>query len=252
MGIESCKPFFFEKSEDVGILLIHGFTGSPGEMRPLGEYLAEHGFTVYGILLPGHCTSPEDMNSKKWTDWANAVENGYNELVKKGIKNIFVCGLSMGGVLTLYFGELQKKVSGLIPLSAPVEMKDKRLILLPILKHFKKFMTKKEAYQNSQEIKYELDHFSYEVIPLNALHELVKLIRITRRELSKITAPILIVQSKNDELVDPINAEIIFTNVASTDKRILWLEKSHHVVTLDIERKSMYEEIEKFIREHIS
>lgn len=243
---ESCKPFFFKKSEDIGVLLIHGFTGSPGEMRPLGEYLADKEFTVYGLRLPGHCTSPEDMNTKRWRDWTNAVEQGYNKLINEGIKNIFVCGLSMGGVLTLYFGETHKEVAGLIPMSAPVEIKDKRLILVPILKHFVKFLRK----EDTEEAKYEIYHYSYDVVPLKALHELTKLLKVTRQKLDKVVSPILIVQSKNDELVHPNNAEIIFNKISSTDKRILWLEKSHHVITLDIERELLYKEIEQFIKSH--
>ncbi|MEQ9715205.1 MAG: alpha/beta fold hydrolase [Candidatus Asgardarchaeum sp.] len=248
---KSCEPFLLKKSDSVGILLIHGFSGSPGEMKPLGEYLADRGFTVNCILLPGHCTSPDDMNTKKWQDWANAVENGYKELQDMGIKNVFVCGLSMGGVLTLYLGEKYTDVSGLIPMAAPVEIKNWKLTFLPLLKHFKKFITKETAVKEAKE-EYELKHFSYDVVPLSALHELLKLLKVVRKNLHKISAPTLIIHSRSDELVAPYNAELIYNNISSADKRIFWLEKSHHVVTLDKERHILYQEIEKFINEHIS
>ncbi|MCD6483865.1 MAG: alpha/beta fold hydrolase [Candidatus Odinarchaeota archaeon] len=244
---ESCETFYFKKSEDIGVLLIHGFTGSPGEMRPLGEYLADKGITVKGILLPGHCTSPEDLATKKWQDWASAVEEGYKSLQQDGIKKIFVCGLSLGGALTLYFGETHSDVAGLIPLSAPVKLTDKRLIFLPLLKLFKKYMAKDRSREEENKI-YELPHFSYDVFPLSALSEVIKLVKIVYANLEKITAPTLVIQSKVDEVVPAFNGELIHKKISSQIKKIVWLEKSHHVITLDVERETVYTEVEQFVK----
>ena len=249
MGTD-CEPFYFEKSKDVGVLLIHGFTGSPSEMHPLGEYLAEKGITVKGILLPGHCTSPEDLASKKWQDWVNAVNDGYNSLKDDGIAKIFVCGLSLGGALTLYFGETHKNVSGLIPLSAPVKLTDKRLLLLPLLKIFKKYMPK-DISREEENALYELPHFSYDIFPLSALQEVVKLVKIVYKGLNKITAPTLIIQSKVDDVVPAINGKLIYDGIQSEIKKLVMLEKSHHVITLDVEREVVYKEVEQFIRNNI-
>lgn len=246
---KSCEPFYFKKSDNVGVLLIHGFTGSPGEMRPLGEYLADKGITALGILLPGSCTSPEDMNERKWQEWANAVEAGYTKLKNDGIKNIFVCGLSMGGALTLYFAENHDDFSGMIPLAAPVEIKNRKLLLLPIYKRFKKLIPKEEA--QSEDVEYEIYHYSYDVVPVVALGELLKLLKVVKKNLSKIKVPALIVQGKVDKVVPPYNAEVIYNSISSEDKNILWLENSHHVVTLDVDRETLYKEVERFINSHI-
>ncbi|RLI60706.1 MAG: esterase [Candidatus Asgardarchaeum californiense] len=246
---ESCQPFYFEQSKDIAVLLVHGFTGSPGEMKPLGEYLATKNITAYGILLPGHCTSPEDMATKKWTMWASAVEDGFQKLKNDGYKNIFVCGLSMGGALTLYFAENHNDFSGMISLAAPVEIRDPRLKLIPIYKFFKPFIPKEEA-QKGPEIKYELYHFSYDVIPVRALHELLKLLKAVKKNLSRITVPALIVHGKLDETVPTYNAEVIYNSISSQHKELLWLEKSHHVMTLDVERAKLFEAVENFVRKH--
>ena len=243
----SCETFYFKKSEDIGVLLVHGFTGSPGEMRPLGEYLTDKGITVKGILLPGHCTSPEDLATKKWQDWVSAVEEGYKSLQQDGIHKIFVCGLSLGGALTLYFGETHDDVAGLIPLSAPVKLTDKRLIFLPILKHIIKYMPKDKSSKKENEL-YELPHFSYDVFPLSALGEVVKLVKIVYNNLEKITAPTLIIQSKADEVVPAFNGDLIHKRIRSQIKRLVMLEKSHHVITLDVERDTVYKEVELFVK----
>ena len=243
----SCETYYFRKSDDVGVLLVHGFTGSPGEIRPLGEYLADKGITVKGILLPGHCTSPEDLARKKWQDWVAAVNEGYKSLQQEGVYKIFVCGLSLGGALTLHFGETHDDVAGLIPLSAPVKLIDKRLFLLPILKLFKKYMPKEKTPDEENEL-YEIPHFSYDVFPLSALGEVIKLVKHIYKNLENITAPTLIIQSKADEVVPAFNGKLIYERISSKLKRIVMLEKSHHVITLDIEREIVYREIEQFIK----
>src|SRR4030042_6331366 len=97
--IETAEPFL-SLGDETGILLVHGFTGTPKEMRSMGEFFADQGKTVLGIRLPGHATQPEDMRGKRWQDWVQAVEDGYHLLRCAG-RQVFVMGLSMGGILTL-------------------------------------------------------------------------------------------------------------------------------------------------------
>ena len=99
-----------------GILLVHGFTGSPPEMRPIADYLNQRGISVSAPLLPGHGTSVKDMNRCKWTDWANATENALKELRSK-CKSVFVGGLSMGSLLALNLGTKFENIPGIILLA---------------------------------------------------------------------------------------------------------------------------------------
>ena len=122
--ITTAEPFFLLGSR-TGILLIHGFTGTPKEMRWMGEYLnRELGFTCLGVRLTGHGTRPKDMVRSRWTDWTVSVEDGYNLL--SGITDsIYLVGLSMGGALSLLMSTwFEQHVKGVVTMSAPYELID--------------------------------------------------------------------------------------------------------------------------------
>ena len=99
MIIPTAEPFFFPGGS-TGVLLVHGFTGAPKEMRWMGEYLHEQGYSVLGVRLAGHATQMEDLNHVKWSDWLNSVEDGYH-ILKGASEKIVIAGLSMGGILSL-------------------------------------------------------------------------------------------------------------------------------------------------------
>ena len=96
--IPTAEPFFF-RGGPTACLLIHGFTGAPKEMRWMGEYLAGQGYSVLGVRLAGHATKPADLIRTRWQDWLASVEDGYH-LLQGDCAQIFVCGLSMGGILS--------------------------------------------------------------------------------------------------------------------------------------------------------
>ncbi|MEM4204343.1 MAG: alpha/beta fold hydrolase, partial [Candidatus Methanomethylicaceae archaeon] len=95
------RGFYFQGTKKIGVLLIHGFTGTPAEMRQLGEFLYKKGYTVRCDPLPGHCTSPEDLKKTKWQDWVNAALKWIKEM-KVEHEKIFVAGLSLGSLITAY------------------------------------------------------------------------------------------------------------------------------------------------------
>ncbi len=130
------NPFFF-KGGSVGCLLIHGGTGSPPEMRGMGEYLAGKGLTVLGVRLAGHGTTPEDLATKSWRDLIASAEEGLSRLQAQ-CYHVFVAGLSLGGLITLYLAA-HHPIQGAIVMSAPAYIKDWRLRLLPVLKLFIKW-----------------------------------------------------------------------------------------------------------------
>src|SRR5512134_2125759 len=116
--IPTTEPFFFlGDSSKPACLLIHGFTGTPKEMRWIGEYLHKQGYTCLGVRLAGHATQPEAMIRSRWTDWVASVEDGYHLLCGMS-DNIFLVGLSMGGILSLLMSS-QLKVKGVIAMSTP-------------------------------------------------------------------------------------------------------------------------------------
>ncbi|MEJ5187104.1 MAG: alpha/beta fold hydrolase [Candidatus Geothermincolales bacterium] len=121
--MKGAEPFFFDGGE-VGVLVLHGFTGTTQSVRPLGEGLAAEGFTVLGPRLPGHGTDIQDLSTRSWTEWAAEAERGL-KVLRERCSRVFVTGLSMGGTLTLYLGErYPDEVAGLMPINAAVDMKN--------------------------------------------------------------------------------------------------------------------------------
>lgn len=241
------SPFFFAGGP-VGCLLIHGFTGAPAEMRPMGEFLSAHGLTVSGILLPGHGTQVEDMERTTWRDWAGAAEEGWKELQAQ-CPVVFVGGLSMGGLLTLYLGE-RYPVRGLIAMAAAIRVTSRLFPLAPIAKHFLRYVAK-EPPEKSDYVDPETFHrlWSYEVYPTRSAHEMMKLMRQVRPQLRRIRAPMLIVQGDQDSLVPPASAQELYGAVGSEHKELL-LVHSGHCVTVDAERERVWQTALDFIRRH--
>lgn len=237
---KNAEPFFF-KGGYTGCLLVHGFTGSPSEMRPLGEMLAAAGYTVSGVRLAGHGTTLKDMAGTAWPDWYRSVEIGYQEL--SGIcSRIFIIGFSMGGILCLHAAN-SYPVVGLVSINAPIFLINRKSSLASLLRHVKEFTQKKPS-------KDSVDRFSYDKIPINGLYSLLNLIRIVRKELPNVKVPLLVMQSRQDDVVNPKSAEYIYDNCASLEKGIEWFPKSAHLLTLGVERESVAENIINFIKRH--
>ena len=127
---EVCKPFYHKGNEN-GILLVHGFTGTCAHMRKLADALAERGYTVRTINLPGHASTEADMAKTNWQKWLHAVKEACLEMMQE-TECFTVCGLSMGGVLALLAAQ-QMKVDACIPISAPTAVKNRLLPLSALM-----------------------------------------------------------------------------------------------------------------------
>lgn len=243
------EPFLFE-SGDIGCLLVHGFAGSPMEMKYLGEYLASKGITTHGVRLAGHATSPRDLERTKWDQWYVSVVEGYGKLKKIGMKKIFIAGLSLGGLLTLYFAENNKDVDGIITMSSPAAMDEMQFKLMPVVDFFVDNVNLKALRLEKKE--FDLPHIQYDTLPMPAIRELIKFSMIVEKNLSKVTAPILVVHSQKDKTIPFHEAIEIATKVNSKIRFLYILRESDHVVTLDKERDELYKVIEFFIKQDYS
>ena len=239
--MEGAEPFFFSGG-DCGVLLIHGFTGSPAEVRLLGEFLHRKGYTVLAPRLCGHGTTVEDMANTKWPHWYSSVEDAYH-ILKARCTSIAVIGLSMGGLLAFKL-TAEYQMNKIVSLSAPIFIADKRLDMLPVYRMFRAFVPKKRKVYADIGPQYSV---GYTATPLSSLSSLLELIEHTDSLLSTITVPLLIVQGHRDHTVEPRSAEYIFHKVASEEKHLLWLEKSGHLVTIDIEREYVFQKIAEFL-----
>ncbi|SCY87120.1 alpha/beta hydrolase [Alkaliphilus peptidifermentans] len=244
MGLsEDAKAFFF-KGNNEGCLLIHGFTGSAGHMRPLGEYLNNKGYTVFGVLLKGHGTSVEDMESTSYHDWIKSAVDGY-EMLKRQCDRVYVMGLSMGGILSLYLAE-KYNVDKVISIASPIKIHDPLAKWTPLLKYFKRF--NKWSSSNPEKKESTKEGIGYNIIPLKCVPELLKVIKVTRKSLNDIKCPLLVIQPKLDKYVKLVSSSIIYNGASSTQKKQLWLNNSPHGCTLGPEKELIHYSVFEFIK----
>jgi carboxylesterase len=239
--MEGAEPFFLPGGTH-GILLIHGFTGSPAEIRLLGEFLHKDGYTVLAPRLSGHGTTVEEMANTKWPHWYSSVEDAYH-ILKAVCSKITVIGLSMGGLLAFKVAA-EYPVDKIISLSTPIFITDKRLSMLPVYQIFRKFVPKKRKKYADVDPRYKV---GYEATPLNSIGSLLELIEQIQRTLPTIKEDLLIIQGRRDHTVQPRSAEYIYDHVGSLEKKIVWLEKSGHIITLDIEREEVFKQVAAFL-----
>lgn len=242
---ENAKPFFLECGEHA-VLLTHGFTGSPAHMRPLGERLHAAGFTVQGILLPGHGTSIADMKKSTWQDWLAAELEAVHQLKEK-YKYVSVCGLSMGGVLTLLAAE-QMDVTACVPISTPIKIRFPFIGLAKPASYFIKEMRwgpGSAVHDDRLMMEYNIGYSGY---PTDKAHDLNILMKKAHRNLYLVNCPTLVVQSHADLTVRSVSAQMIYDGISSREKDILWLEKVPHVCTISYECDKIAEKMIAHLR----
>ncbi|MFT8351277.1 alpha/beta hydrolase [Clostridium saccharoperbutylacetonicum] len=237
------KDEYFIRGNNIGCLLIHGFTSTPAELRELGENLIAEGYTVYGMRLAGHGTTVEDFENSTHAHWIESVVQVYNKL-KTSCSKIYVIGHSMGGVLSLILAE-NYPVDKLVLLAPALMTKDKRAIFIPLLKYFMKYTEWPPSERPEEETKYLL---GYNKIPLTCIHELSKLQKIARTDLNKIDKPLLIIHSEKDNSINEKGIEIIKENVASKQIKDVCLTKCGHNITIECEKETVFEEVVQFLK----
>jgi carboxylesterase len=255
--IPTAEPFFFPASTDVGILLVHGFTGAPKEMRWMGKFLHQQGFTVLGIRLSAHATQPEDMLRSCYTDWLASIEDGYH-LLSGAVKTIYIMGLSMGGVLTLTAAAYlppnssgTSPVKGLVAMSPPYSLPpDPRLRHIEWISKAVPFMPKSDEEPGASWFDKEAwkNHISYPQNPLHAIGELNKLLSIMHSALPKIQVPVLLIHSRDDNYVVKDSMPQIYEHLGTSDKQMLWIKGSGHVITRDAQRQTVFKAAADFVR----
>ena len=236
-------PFFFEGGE-TGCMLIHGFSGSPPEMRPMGAHLAEQGLTVLGVRLAGHGSTPVDMAATGWRDWVGSAEKGLQELQDR-CEQVFVAGLSMGGLITLHLAA-HHPLAGVIVMSAPAYISDWRFRFLPLAQPFLRWVVPNiESDLTDPEAQDRL--WSYNRLPTRAVVSFRQLLFLVRRELGQIRVPVLIMQGAHDHHIPHDSAQILYDGLGSTDKEVIWWPNSGHALTVDSEREAIWARAYDFI-----
>ncbi|WP_078429940.1 alpha/beta hydrolase [Alkalihalobacterium alkalinitrilicum] len=241
MKIVAPKPFTFEGGKRA-VLLLHGFTGNTADVRMLGRYLQEQGYTCHAPLYKGHGVPPEELVHTGPEDWWQDVEAGYNFLKERGHEKIAVCGLSLGGVFSLKVG-YTLPVKGVVPMCAPMNPKTEVAMYEGVLEYAKEY--KRREQKSEEQIEQEMREFKQ--TPMQTLKALQQLINDVREQLDYIYAPVMVVQARHDEMIDTNSANIIYEHVESDKKAIKWYENSTHVITLDKEKEQLHEDILQFL-----
>lgn len=234
-------PWSSDGSKGIGVLFVHGFTGSPASMRPWAEYFASRGYSVRLPLLPGHGTSPNDLNRTTWKEWYSSAEDAYLDLAGK-CQKVFICSLSMGGALTLRLAELHQP-AGIILVNPLIHIKGINRILIPLVSHV---VAMRPAVGNDIK-KPGANEYAYDRTPLKAAGSLLRLLADVRSRIGGVRAPLLLLHSVDDHLLPASNSEWILAHVASQSKREILLKDSYHVATIDNDAPIIFDESLRFI-----
>ena len=234
------EPFAFPGGDGpdgrTGVLLVHGFTGTPMSMRPWGEHLAAQGFAVRCPLLPGHGTRWQDCNVSTHDEWTTAVERAFDALSAE-CDRVFVAGLSMGGTLATRLAEVRPDdVAGLVLVNPALLTQRLDAKLLPLIAR----LTGSWAPIASDIKKPGITELAYPKLPTRAMMQLRQLWAATRTDLGRVTAPVIVFHSVEDHVVEPVNSTILLAGVGSADTTEVLLEDSYHVATLDNDAPTIF------------
>ncbi|MDJ1135372.1 alpha/beta hydrolase [Streptomyces iconiensis] len=240
--LPGAEPFHRDGST-TGVLLCHGFTGSPQSLRPWAEYLAGRGLTVSLPLLPGHGTRWEDLEQTSWEDWYATVDRELRVLSER-CERVFVCGLSMGGALALRLAARHGDVvSGVVVVNPAATFPRAEGYALP-LGRFLLRSVKGITDDIAKEGRHEL---GYARVPTRAAYAMRNFCRVVRSDLPQVTQPLLLLRSRTDHVVPPSDSALVLGRVSSTDVTETVLERSFHVATLDHDAERIFADSYGFI-----
>jgi carboxylesterase len=216
-----------------GALVLHGFTGSPQSMRPLGEAFAAAGYSVEVPRLPGHGTTVEDMARYGWSDWTGAVDAAYDDLASR-CECVVVAGLSMGGALTLWLALEHPQIAGIVLVNPVVESDDFAPLVTAaagLLEQGVELMPGVGGDVADPDV----TELAYTSMPNRAVLSLVEALAAQKPRLSEISIPALVLHSLQDHIVPPTSVGLLTKHLTGPIE-VVDLERSFHVATIDLDR----------------
>jgi carboxylesterase len=238
--IPGAEPFFFPGGP-FGCLLLHGFTGTPYEVRGLGEHLAGHGYTAYGPRLALHGSQPADLNRGRWHDWYLSALDGWH-LLRSQCPAVAVVGVSMGGLLALLLAS-REPLAAVITLNTPARLpEDWRLRFVRPLSYVIRY-TGKEPQPDAPPMP------QYWVYPSRGVAQLAELVAVAKAALPAVTAPALVLHSRVDPRISPESLDELHAGLGSADKRAAWIDCHDHVPTVGPASDFVFAEVLDFLEE---
>lgn len=264
--VAAAQPFWLAGGA-TGVLLIHGFMGLPGELRPLGDELARQGYTVSGVLLARHGQHPAALYNVRWQEWYASAEAALREL-EAHCRQVVVIGYSLGGLVALRLAA-RRPLAGVVTLAAALDLAGGwPLRALPVARYVMPwFNPMRNADFNDPQLRASLAEKMGEInwddpavvqqlratirIPTGAIYEVVRLGQRVRRELPQIKQPVLILQGRRDTTVQPRSAEQIYARLTVANKQLIWFDRSGHLLPNDVEHRQVWQTIAGWIAQQV-
>lgn len=244
------QPFYFKGNNGKGVILIHGWTSTSYEVRRLGKYLNERGFTAYGPMLLGHGTQPEDLETIGWKDWMKDLTEKFDEM-KKDCDKIYIAGTSIGANLAMLLAIERPEAAGLVLMAPPYKIKFENFleILGKMLIPFKKFNNK--YYPPTFGVSTTITRvISYQKYSIKSSLDTLDLIRASRKKLAEIKQPTFLIMSLHDHIIARNSMEEIYKRINSAVKRKKYIRRAYHTFISDIKNENVFEEIADFLEEN--
>ena len=250
-----------EAKTEKAVLLFHGLTGSPFEMKKYGDFLFKNGYDVFCYSFPGHGDRINEIETVTWQDWCRFAQNKY-DILRKNYEQFFASGLCLGAAMAIYLGEHNKDLTGIVALSTTLFLDGFcipwTISLLPfalntIIRFYYTFpeddcfgvkneRTRKSLAKITAKANIGMDNY-----PLNCVDGLLKLSKNVRKNLRNVTCPILCIHSKYDNLSSIKGAKVVLNGVSSKIKKYIELNDSYHMVLYDNEKEFVMNSVKEFL-----
>jgi carboxylesterase len=235
--------FDLKGSSDIGVLLIHGFSGSPAEMKGVGDYLNSKGYNILGSRVAGHGGERIDLKDVSYKDWVLSVEEDYLNLSNK-YKEVYIVGFSMGSLLSLKIAE-KYQPSGVVLMSPPMLRKAWMVNFLPLIKYFIPWYDMKNQ-DRAKTFKLPYTYCAYPKVPTEAVGELLRLVRDIRNGID-LDCPVVVLQGRKDKVIPESSGKELLELIQTSKKSLEFFKNSVHQIMLDKEREQVWQRIYNFI-----
>ena len=247
MNIKLPGSFYFDEDSDYAVLLLHGFTGNTSDVRQLGRHLQKKGIASYAFNYEGHAEQPENILKSSPHTWYRQTVEAYDYLKAEGYGRVFVAGVSLGGVFALLLTQ-DREPMGAATICSPMFTKSRKELLesyKAYARNFKSRFENKDQAAIDAEIEASLDDVH------DTLDDINIMIQRAKDVLEYVFDPVFTAQGALDEVIDPKSANVIHENIATeaSEKRLKFYERSGHVLTIDEDKKELFDDIYEFMEE---
>ena len=242
------------KIQNLGVVLVHGYKSAPKEVEELAKFLNSSGIKTYSVRLKGHGTAPIDIKNYSWFDWYESMQRGYCAL-SNICSQVDIVGFSTGGLLSLLSASQKKsfnKLAGVVSINSALKLRDIKSKMIPGINLWNELLEKFNLEKGRMEFIEDVPEnpdINYSRNYIKGVYELEKLMILCDDNLHKILCPTLVIQSKNDPVVNPISGKIIFDKIQSKTKKIIEMDFENHVIITAKNKEMVFQEIINFFNQ---